>query len=78
MCGVEAVDVHNTQVLAMEVVLAKVSSELRLNVIFLVDVSGSFGLFVGQCVASLEVSDEFISHSFVAELREEIIFGLFL
>ena len=54
---VEAVDVHNTQVLAMEVVLAKgFDQKLCLNVIFLVDVSGSFGLFVGQCVASLETS----------------------
>ena len=34
----------------------KFYQKLRHNVIFLVDVSGSFGLFVGQCVASLETS----------------------
>ena len=34
----------------------KFYQKLRLNVIFLVDVSGSFGLFVGLCVASLETS----------------------
>ena len=36
---------------------------LRLNVIFLVDVSGSFGLFVGQCVVSLETSQSDVTRS---------------
>ena len=54
---VEAADVHNAQVLAMRLFSQKFFyQKLRLNVFFLVDVSGSFGLFVGQCVASLETS----------------------
>ena len=75
--GVEAVDVHNTQVLAMEVVLAKVLSEATSQC----HIFGWCFWFVwlvcwSVCRVTGDVSDEFISHSFVAEWREEINFGL--
>ena len=57
----------------------KFFQKLRLNVIFF----GWCFWFVwlvcwSVCCVTGDVSDEFISHSFVAEWREEIIFGLFL
>ena len=51
--------------------------KLRVNVIFFVDVSDSFGLFVGQCVASLETSVMSSSRTPLSQ-SEGIIFGLFL
>ena len=76
---VEAVDVHNAQVLAMEVVLAKVLSEATTQC----HIFGWCFWFVwlvcwSVCCVTGDVGDELISHSFVAEWREKTIFGLFL